>query len=361
VRRLLPVAALAAVLVTGSARAAACSPLSCAPSQFTLDRGTLLAVRGDVSKPVRVIDLRTGRTRWWLPAGVVTGDVLVHADGNLVTWFDAATGARIHDTLLPQNAPYALVGTSQDAQTAVLARTQHRSTSFALVTPARRRIVTLTGRNWQFDALNGRYLYLIRTLRYGYQVRLYDLTTNRLQPQPLKDPHESALIQGIPFARASSADGRYLFTLYVGSNGNAMVHELDTASGFAYCIDLPGDGDFGAAITWALVPDERDGTLWAVSVGYGRVVGIDVASHVVRLHFSFQRATWTANAGVAALSPDGSQIAVTDAQHTWFVTPASATVRRGPNHTAIALAYAPDQQRLWVVGGKSRVSSLRVR
>ena len=47
-------------------------------------------------------------------------------------------------------------------------------------------------------------------------MRLYDLATNTLSAAPLKDPGESATISGFPFARVSSPDGRYLFTLYLG-------------------------------------------------------------------------------------------------------------------------------------------------
>jgi hypothetical protein len=320
----------------------------------------MLAVRGDVYKPVRVLDLRSGRTLWRLPAGIVTRNTLVHADANLVTWFDAATGARRGDALLQQKGRYSLVGTSQDATRAVLSRTQTRSTTFAIVSRSAQRLVTLHGRNWEFDALNGRRLFLIRTLQYGYEVRLFDLASNTLQAQPLKDPDESALIQGIAFSRASSPDGRYLFTLYIDGNGNAMVHELDTFAGAAHCIDLPGSGDYGATITWAIVPGGND-TLWAVSAGYGRVVAIDTRSHVVRGSFGFRPATWTSNAGVAALSPDGSGIAYTDAQHIWFVDLARKAVAGVRAHTAIALGYAPDGRRIWVVGRRSRVSALAAR
>jgi hypothetical protein len=321
----------------------------------------MLAVRGSVDKPVRVIDLRTGKTRWRLPAGVVTRNTLVHQDGGLVTWYDLARGTRLRDATLQAKGSFTLVGTSQDAARAVLAHTQTRSTTFAIVSRSSQRTVRLGGKNWQFDALNGPYLYLIQSLRFGYEVRLFDLRTNRLQKQPLKDPHESALISGIPFARASSPSGRYLFTLYIGGDGNAMVHELDTAAGFAYCIDLPGNGDFNAATTWAIVPDVGSNDLWAVSTGYGRVVTIDGDAHLVREHFSFTRSPWLGNAGNAVLAPDGEHIAVTDAQHTWYVTPATASVRRGPNHVAIALGFSPDERRLWVVGERSRVSSLPVR
>jgi hypothetical protein len=100
--------------------------------------------------------------------------------------------------------------------------------------------------------------------------------------------------------------------------------------------------------------------VWAVSVGYGRVAAIDVASHAVRRHASFSRSLWLANSGVAALAPDGKQLAVTDAQHTWFVSLPTLSVKRGPNHVAIALAFSPDGKRVYGVGERSRVFSLRV-
>ena len=360
-RRVALLGSLLVLALPGAANAAACSPLSCAPSQFVLEHGTLIAVRIAPDKPLRVVDLRSGRTKWWLPPGIVTGDTLVHQDGSLLTWLDASRGTRVADAVMQAHGAFTLVGTSQDAKRAVLARTQHRSTTFAIVSPTRQRLVKLGGNDWEFDALDGRYLFLIQQLRYGYEVRLYDLATNTLRRRALKDPNERALIQGIPFARASSPNGRYLFTLYVGSNGNAMVHELDTVAGHASCVDLPGNGDFGAASTWAIVPSRDGTTLWAVSVGYGRVVAVDVAAHVVRERASFQRPTWTTNPGVAAVSPNGKWLVVTDGQHTWFVSLRTLAVERGPTHVAIALAFSTDGRRVWAIGERSRVFSFAPR
>lgn len=360
-KRLLLGLALAVLVLPGSARPAACSPLNCAPSQFVLAHGDLLATRQSPRQPLRVIDLRTGVTRWRLPVGIVTGDLLVHQDGTLLTWFDAATGKRVRSAIVQQRGRFSLVGTSQDASRAVLARTQRRSTTFAIVDSSRQQVVKLEGNSWSFDALRGSKLFLIKTLNVGYQVRLFDLATDTLAAAALKDPGESATISGMPFARAASADGRYLFTLYLGSGGNGMIHELDLAAGTARCVDLPGDGDFAAAITWALVVDPDGRTLWAVSPGYGRVVAVDVASHRVRDAYRFQRANWAQNAGVAVMAPDGERIAFTDAQHVWFVELAERKVVAGPSHVAIALGFAPDLSRLWVVGERSRVSSLPVR
>ena len=191
-------------------------------------------------------------------------------------------------------------------------------------------------------------------------MRLYDLARNRLDPQPLKDPRESALIRGAPWQRLASPDGRYLFTLYLGGDGSAMIHELDLARASARCVDLPGGGDFNAASSYALALSRDGRTLWAVSPGYGRVAGIDVRAHRLRTSFSFSAGPWTGNAGIAAMSPDGRRVAVTDAQHIWLVDPARKRVVRERPHVAIALAFSSDGKRLWAVGERSLVSSLPV-
>jgi hypothetical protein len=359
-KRLLLLLAAGVLLLPGAARPAACSPLNCAPSQFVLAHGRLLATRQRSDSPVRVIDLRTGATRWRLPAGIVTGNLLVHQDGPLLTWFDTATGSRAGSATLQQHGRFSLVGTSQDASRAVLARTENRSTTFAIVGRSGQRLVKLGGNAWSFDALRGSKLFLIKTVKFGYQVRLYDLAKNMLARAPLKDEDEPATISGMPFSRVSSPDGRYLFTLYLGSGGGAMIHELDLAAGTARCVDLPGDGDFAAAMTWALVVDPDGRTLWAVSPGYSRVVAVDVAGHRVRDAYTFQRENWAPNAGVAVMAPDGERIAFTDAQHVWFVELAERKVVAGRSHVATALGFSPDLSRLWVVGERSRVSSLPV-
>ena len=178
-KRLVLVLIAAAALVPAAARSAACSPLNCASSQFTLGGGTLLAVRGAVDKPVRVLDLKTGALRWQLPAGISAGNLLVHQSGRTVVWYDAARGARVEQAPVPA-AGFRLAGVSQSGATAVLQRTS-RDTRLLLLSPAHARTVALPGKNWSFDALRGDKLFLINQLRYGYQVRLFDLAANRLR------------------------------------------------------------------------------------------------------------------------------------------------------------------------------------
>jgi hypothetical protein len=359
-KRLVLVALLLAAFVPAASRAGACSPLNCSPSQFALGNGSLLAVRGAVYQNVRVIDLRTGNTLWRLPSGIVSGKALVHKDGTLLTWYDAVRGARVSDAVLQAHGNFALVGASQDGRTAVVARTQGKSTTFALVTPRSERTVKLGGNKWRFDALNGDRLFLIHYLSKGYEIRVMHLRSGVLD-EPLKDPNASSTIWGSPWSRASSPDGRYVYTLYLGSNGASMVHALDTRLGTARCIDLPGTGSWDAASTYAMVVDPDGRHLWAISPGYGRVAQIDIRTHRVVDAYSFNADSWNTNTGIAAMSPDRTRIAVSDGYHIWFLQLAERKVVTGPTHAVVGLGFSLDRSRLWVVGERSRVTALPAR
>ena len=345
-----------------AAPGAGCSPLTCGSSQVTLAHGSLLGVRAFGSTgPLRVLDLRTGATRWRLPSGMLGANLLVHQDGTLLTWFNAATGARVGDTVAQTRGRFFLTGVSQDGFRAVLARTQRRSTTFEIVSQSTQRRVVLGSGNWSFDALSGDKLYLLRWLPSGYVVRLYDLATNKLALQALKNEADSPLIVGTPWSRVSSSDGRYVLTLYITPAGKAMIHELDARAGTARCIDLPGTGSFNSATSYSLSMSADSRTLWAVSTGYGKVAAVDIAGARVRDTFGFAGSPPASPIGtVAAVSPDGERLAVADGGTIWFVTFALHRVVQAPPHVAIALGFSPDGKRLWMVGQKSRVSAVPV-
>jgi hypothetical protein len=343
-RLLLVLAAATILLLPGAADAAGCSPLNCAPSQFTLSHGTLVAYRHSALGRVSVTDLRTGKHLFSVPGGFVGGNVLVHHAGSRLTWFDLRTGAITAHTTVPKG--FGFSGVSQDGARAVGFRQVNGVQTLLLVSPHSSRRVSLPKGNWDYDALYRNNLFLIKYLKGGaYQVWFLDLTKGGSTAKLLKDPHESGTIWGSPFSRTASPDGRMLFTLYIAGNGAAMVHELNLARPAARCIDLPGTGDYGAASSWALTlaPGAHPGTLWAVSPGYEKVVGIDVGTRKVATAFAIDVPAWTMGWGTrVALGRDGTELAVADGKKTIArIALGEQRVIDLTTGAAVALGYAP--------------------
>ncbi len=349
-KRLALVLAAAALLLPAAGRAAACSPLNCAPSQFTLAHGTLMGFRTAADRPVTVVDLTTGKAKFALPAGVNARNYLVHLEGQVVEWYDLTLGTKVQSVAVP--AGYRLDGASQDGTRAVLQQVDNGGATFIVVSPAGRQTVHVDGKQWDFDALRGDNLFLIHYLvTGGYQVRLAHLASGVLEAQPLKDPHESGTIWGQPFSRLASANGQFLFTVFIGSNGGAMIHELDLKSSTARCIDLPGTGDYGAATTWTLQLSADGKTLWAVSPRYGRVVAIDVAARTVKTAFRIGLVGWFLGQGTSsALAPDGNRIALADGETVAILDLGARKITSRTAVRALALGYSPDGAKLWKLG-----------
>jgi hypothetical protein len=53
-----------------------------------------------------------------------------------------------------------------------------------------------------------------------------------------RSEHEETMA-GYAMTRTTSADGRWVYTLYQKPSGEPFVHALDTVAAAAYCIDLP--------------------------------------------------------------------------------------------------------------------------
>jgi hypothetical protein len=139
-------------------------------------------------------------------------------------------------------------GLSADGRTLVLisprTRYPRKHTTFAVIdakTLRVRRHIGLSG-DFSFDAIspNGRLMYLVKYAKdFGeYDVRAYDLRERRLFAKPVVDPSEpDEEMYGVPVTRATSADGRWAYTLY-DSPEHPFVHALDTSGRTAVCIDL---------------------------------------------------------------------------------------------------------------------------
>ena len=107
------------------------------------------------------------------------------------------------------------------------------------------RTVSLHG-DFGFDTLspNGRTLYLIQHVSdrnlFRYRVRAYDLSAGTLLARVIADKRQRGwLMNGYPVARAATADGRWVYTLYQQGDNYPFVHALDAVGRTAVCIGLP--------------------------------------------------------------------------------------------------------------------------
>jgi hypothetical protein len=186
-------------------------------------------------------------------------------------------------------------GLSADGRTLVLAGPRsvfpRRRSGFAVL-DARRLRPRFTFRlrgDFSLDAVSpdGHRVFLIeQTSRRDltrYAVRAYDVATRRLDPRPVVDPAEAdEPMRGSPIARASSADGRWAYTLYDGNGTHPFIHALDTAQSRAKCIDLDqlaGREDLpGLGLTV-----DRHGAIGVHGPGAGRaLLTVDPRSFAVR-------------------------------------------------------------------------------
>jgi hypothetical protein len=281
----------AAVLATLSAAPAAAGD---GPGPFAQQGGPGVVVPAiGQSGPLRIVAV---------PANAGANTVLEQiqtTDGQVRGYVDILGGYGI------PSITWALGGDSlsQDGRTLVLGRLQPGSPSGFLVYDTRtlrmKRAITLPGA-FSFDALSpdASRMYLIQYTLAGdyahYVVRAYDLRTNRLVPGRIADhAQKSWVMNGFPMTRTTSADGRWVYTLYQnGGNGYPFIHALDTVRGVAHCIGLPNTAGLwnlrmslhGSTLavhwlsgrlwldvnlaTWAVRPAQRGGfPWWLLSLG----------------------------------------------------------------------------------------------
>jgi hypothetical protein len=205
-------------------------------------------------------------------------------------------------------------GLSADGRTLVVANPTLDTTSRFVVLNSRtlrmRTAFVLDG-SFAFDALSpdGSRLYLIRHTRAAdgdyahYVVRAYDLRTGTLLPGRIADrTQKSWVMNGYPLARVTSADGRWVYTLYQnGGDGYPFVHALDTVRGVAHCVGLPLENPNGV---YNLVLSLRnDGRTLAVHWRSGRP-WLDVAVGTWAISPAHRAAPWgwiAAGLGFAAV------------------------------------------------------------
>lgn len=209
--------------------------------------GGLVATKGAV---VTGADGTTGVANQDGPRYVVLAGILAKLEDQRIAQYRA----------LPQDMAIPAVtiggdpgGLSADGSTLALSDAanafQDRSELLAIETERFRTIerISLEG-SFIFDAISpdGSLIYLVHLFDprnpIDYEVRVYDVEAGRLLQDPVLDPSEpEEQMGGYPYARATSADGRWAYTLYDGGT-EPFIHALDTVGRTAVCVDLDEAG-----------------------------------------------------------------------------------------------------------------------
>jgi len=162
-----------------------------------------------------------------------------------------------------------------------------------------------------------------------YRIRLYDLTTQTLQPGALRDKRFSdELMTGLAWGGVASTDGRWLLTLYLNTQGNvAFIHALNLAEKFPVCIFLPsGDGDFARLKAYSLTLSPNGQTVYAANAALGVVAEISLQTYEVIRQAEFTPASQTSLAAdneaemptnYSVISKDGQTLTFSSGQGIW--------------------------------------------
>ncbi|MBA3943429.1 MAG: hypothetical protein H0X37_02570 [Herpetosiphonaceae bacterium] len=320
--------------------------------------------------------------QWTLPLGIPSADgkhYYTASSGNdatVVDHFDLRTGARTGQFTVFDN--WAVSGVSYQgrwlAMTRIMNADEQRAWSLGthwqtdiLVVEATSGFVVhrlrLEG-NFDVETISGSgdALFLIQHLPAihpdHYVIRLYDLTHDMLQADPLRAKGSDEIMAGLAWDGLASSDGRWLLTLYLSTKRDtAFVHTLDLVNHLPVCIDLPsGTGNFDLLKNYTLALTPNNQTLFAANATLGVVAEINMESRQVVRTVKFPaHPTAPSTSGIpeshSVLSKDGHSLYFTNGHTLWDYTIGSDMVRELPVHTAriIGLGLSSDDQHLFLV------------
>jgi hypothetical protein len=326
---------------------------------------------------VRVFDAVTGPLRT-LPAGALSADgsslltAQVQGGRTLIRRIGTRSGAVLAHRSIPgawgfqkaaedgtlvaggeQLAPIALVAAARangyhgNARTTRIALLPH-SLAGTL------EVLTLHG-NFGVDALsaNGTMLYVIQHLAgEHYTVRGYDLVKKTLSVPIIDKREPNEKMQGLPLARASSADGSWELTLYRRPSGTPFVHALMTTALAAFCIDLPREAriDPSNPSSWGVAV--RGSEMYLANAQTGWVGVIDYTRFKLLRSASLGAQATIASPRPLAVSADGATLYL--ARSNGVMPVAASTLTAGPPLTTSpfgSLALATDGSLLYASGG----------
>jgi len=226
---------------------------------------------------------------------------------------------------------------------------------------------------FEFDAIDNMALnlYLIEHLNgREYYVRLYDLTSGSLTANIVVDKSDgNQAMAGLRLSGIPSADGQWLFSVYVREHEAPFIHALSLNGPFAFCLDLPGRGyaDDPAEMQWSLAMSPDGSRIYAVNPATGDVAAITNGSNgapTIDRTARFARAASNAGATQAAMGAavsGGWLIAGGPAGLTWIDTSSLKVVDRSIAGWSISsVGLSPDGKHLYAVSAEGRIALVTI-
>ena len=360
----------------------------CGPTQEILHQtgGDKLyeAVSLQSSQVVSVIDSRSHTSDRRLPMGVPTNDWkhLYSIVSNSLVDTDPQTGATV--STMPLGGAYQLPaatangvpgGLSPNGRWLVVESGDSAQTHLLVIdatTSKVRRKIDLGG-YFQFDAVSndGDRLYLIQHLNgREYYVRLYDVIGGRLDENIVVDKSDgNQAMTGLRLSGIATADGHWLFSMYVRSQDNPFIHALSLDGPFAFCLDLPGGGytNNESEKQWSLAMTQDGSRLYAANPSTGMVAEISNGANgapsilrTARFAAASPAPPTKSHANAAVLSKDGAQLVVAGSAGIAWIDTSMLRIRA---HTlsgwdVSTVGLSPDGQTLYAVNDQGRIAEV---
>jgi hypothetical protein len=325
-------------------------------------------------------DMSDGRERFALPAGMLSAYgrhyYAAAPDGTstILDAYDPHMGR--FERRFYRSGSWALSGVSALGRWAVLTRVPSESeiqawteadqwkTDIQIIdgeTGETAHILSLDG-NFEVETISagGDSLFLVQHLPAvnpeQYLIRLYDLSQETLQVDPLRAKGADEVMTGLAWDGLASPEGRWLLTLYLNTRRNvAFIHTLDLRDKYPVCIDLPsGSGDFDQLkhYTLALSPDGRK--VYAANAVLGVLAEVSLDERRVTHSTTFDTHRLKTDPRIpssrSVVSKDGRMLYFSSWQAVWAYDTQSKKVS-GPYRLLtqiVGLGLSDDGSRLYV-------------
>ncbi len=298
--------------------------------------------------PLIAYDMPGGQRRFTLPAGMLSADEQ--------HFYAASLDPVKHSTLLDEYDPntgdlqqqfdfkgeWALGGVSPSGRWVALTRmpgesekqtwtkTNQWQTDLQIVESETGQTIHTLSLDGNFEvetiSADGNSLFLVQHLPAvkpdHYLIRLYDLSAEQLQADPLRAKGADEVMAGLAWEGVASPDGHWLLTLYLNTRREvAFVHTLDLENKYPVCIDLPsGSGNFDQLKYYnlALSPDGQ--TIYATNAVLGVVAEVDLDTRQVVRTVEFTPAASATTTDYPLRAPISHSVVSKDGRSVYFTS-----------------------------------------